>query len=369
MLNETVRKAAALLGASIGEVGIGVPEFGDARYEPVRFDASNFRDIAVSRPSCTLAFVDGGNQEILHAPDFSVQLVRVGSTLFRAGDRVAERKVPGKVEFFCVAQAVSRDGELMYEATLLPLSNSFLPFMPEPSTLTLNSRDESLSGGRFRTDISVVGAAARRFSEWLVLSAVLHDELSPGDIAVRDGTLQSAVTNESALAGEAFDTAAKKGAILTALAKTSRLLTSTGLSLLAAVGRLARGCGQSEKSWYYYPIVKNTHPEHRAEIFACRLHPTARYIFRFEILREQAAAMDRTELDRVLSELAFNSRDMAFPGYPYGLVDVDALSRVKNSEREMLAALFATALAERGEWETVQRHLGATDAHDILDEL
>jgi len=369
MLNETVRKAAELLGKSVLDVNIGAPEFGDERYEPVEFDSSYFREIPGGKPGRTLGFVDGGNREILHAPDFSVQFVRVGSVLFRAKERVAERKLPAKMEFFCVARAVPRGDRLVYKAELLPLSPDSQELLPDAALLTLDSRDESVSGGRFRADISVVGAAARRFAEWFILAALVQQELAPGDIAVRDGTLQSAVTNEGPVAAAAFEAAAAKGVVLTALAKTSRLLTTTGVSLVAAVGRLARDRGQGDRSWYYHPIVKNSHPEHRAEIFACRLHPSARHVFRFEVLRDQAAAMKEDELARLFSELAANSSDMAFPGYPYGLVDVDALSRVKRGEAEMLGALFATALAETGDWERIQRHLGATDAHDILDEL
>jgi hypothetical protein len=50
-------------------------------------------------------------------------------------------------------------------------------------------------------------------------------------------------------------------------------------------------------------------------------------------------------------------------------VDADEAARVRRGEKEALAALFASALAEKGCWKTVQRHLAATDAHDVLDEI
>jgi hypothetical protein len=242
-------------------------------------------------------------------------------------------------------------------------------FLPDPAWLTIDSHDEELAPGRFRLDISVVGAAARRFSEWLVISGLIDSELAAGDIAVRDGTLQTAVRHEAQAASRAFSAAVRKDVVLAALAKTSQLLTSSGVSLLAAVEELSRQSELGGGRWFYHPLVKNDHPEHRAEIYACRLHPQASHVFRLEILRDQAQGMSAQEVSDVMCELAANSRDLSFPGYPFGLVDADEMARVRQSEKEALAAIFASALAEKGCWEAVRRHLGATDAHDILDEI
>ena len=122
-------------------------------------------------------------------------------------------------------------------------------------------------------------------------------------------------------------------------------------------------------SWYYHPLVRNEHPEHRAEIFACRLHPASHRVFRFEVLRDQARRMGADEQDRLFGQLASSSCDLSFPGYPYGLVDADEGARVRRHEKEALSALFASALANKGSWGSLQAHLGATDAHDVLDEV
>ena len=368
MLTEALRKAAATLDREITDLDLGVPQFGDARYTAVPFDTANFRDLEPQETGAAMGFVDGGNLEVLHAPDFSVQLVRVCSVLFRNGERATTRAIPSKIEFLSVARAFPRDGEIFYSSELIPATGPSAAFMPEAGGLVISSRDDQLSSGRFRVDISVVGAAARRFAEWLVLAGLVERELGKGDIAVRDGTLQTAVRNESGPASKAFSAALEKGVVLSALAKTSTLFTSSGISLLAAVEKLSRDGGR-KGCWYYHPLVRNEHPEHRAEIFACRLHPSSKHVFRFEVLREQARRMGTAELGRVFSELAANSRDLSFPGYPYGLVDADELARVRRNEKEALKALFASALAEKGSWERVRSHLSAVDAHDILDQI
>jgi hypothetical protein len=369
MLSDALQKAADMLGSGLQGMSIGAPEFGDFRYQPVAFDPAYFHHIDDGMPHRTLGFVDGGNREILHAPDFSVQLVRVCSVLFRDGERVSPRQIPQHAEFFCLARALPVDGHISYKADIVPVGTGSAAFLPDPAWLTMDSRDEELAPGRFRLDISIVGAAARRFSEWLVISELMDRELEAGDIAVRDGTLQTAVRNEAQAASRAFSAAVQKGVVLTALAKTSQLLTSSGLSLLAAVEELSRQSELCGGRWFYHPLVRNDHPEHQAEIYACRLHAQARHVFRLEILRGQAQGMSAQQVADVMGALAANSRDLSFPGYPFGLVDADETARVRRSEKEALAAIFASALAEKGCWNTVQRHLGATDAHDILDEI
>jgi hypothetical protein len=368
MLSDALRKAAEILDRDVSEPELGVPQFGDARYAPVPFDPAHFRAIGDSGGAGGLGFVDGGNLEVLHAPDFSVQLVRVCPVIYRGGERARPRSVPQRIEFLSVARAFPREGEIYYSAELLPVGSSSAPFLPDREGLVLSSRDDRLASGPFRVDISAVGACARRFAEWLVLSEVVKRELEPGDIAVRDGTLQTAVRNESAPASLAFQAALDRRVTLTALAKTSTLFTSSGISLLAAVGKIARDRGAPGR-WYYHPLVVNEHPEHRAEIFACRLHPASRHVFRFEILREQARAMGEDRIGRIFSGLAANSSDLSFPGYPFGLVDADGLARVHRHEKETLQALIASVLAEKGSWERFRGHLAASDAHDVLDRI
>jgi hypothetical protein len=368
MLSDALRKAAGILDRDVADLELGEPRFGDARYAPVPFDPAHFREIGDAGPGCKLGFVDGGNLEVLHAPDFSVQLVRVCSVLYRGKERLRTRSVPQKVEFLCVARAFAREGGIFYSAELLPCGEQAAPYLPEREGLVLSSRDERLASGPFGVDISAVGASARRFAEWLVLAEVVRKELEPGDVAVRDGTLQTAVTNESVPASSAFRAALDRRVALTALAKTSAMFTSSGVSLLAAVGKLARDCGAPGR-WYYHPLVVNEHPEHQAEIFACRLHQSSKHLFRFEILREQARAMDAAGIGRLFAALASNSSDLSFPGYPFGLVDADGLARVRRNEKEALRAILASELAGLGSWERLRGHLGASDAHDVLDSL
>lgn len=367
MLPEALRRAAEILERGTREVNPGVPEFGDPRYLPVPFEASGFHAIPETEPSSCVGYVDGGNQEIFHSPDLSVQLVRVCSVLFRGGERVRERVLPAIVEFVNVARAGVEGEDISYSAELIPLAPSFEPFLPESRSLVFSSCDSTLTNRGFRADISVVGAAARRFAEWVVLSKIIEEELRPGDIAVRDGTLQTAVRNEASSARRAFEAALERGVTLAALAKTSTLFTSTGMSLMAAIEELSHSCGVGSECWYYHPIVQNNHPEHRAEIFACRLHKSSKHVFRAEILREQARNMSTAEVSRVFAELRGGSRDLSFPGYPYGLVEANRMARVARGEAEVLRALLASALGELGAWERLRRRQSATDAHEILD--
>ncbi|MGQ9583049.1 MAG: DNA double-strand break repair nuclease NurA [Thermoplasmatota archaeon] len=367
MLPEALRRAAEALDRCTRDTNLGSPEFGDSRYVPCPLEASRFHQIPLSEPGSAVGFVDGGNREILHAPELSVQLARVGLSIFRGGRRLPLRSLPPKFDFLCVARALRENDEIVFDAELFPLEPEASRFLPDPADLRLNSRDDALTAPGFRADISVVGAAARRFAEWAALTRVIEEEMEQGDLVVRDGTLQTALRNEAGAARRAFGAAEGRGVVLTAIAKTSTLFTSTGVSLTAAIDELARRCGLGASCWYYHPIVRNEHPEHRAEIFVCRLHPSSNHVFRVEILREQARAMSGGDFARVFAELRAGSCDLSFPGYPYGLVDVDGAARVRRGEAEVLGALLSSALAEAGAWERVRRRRSATDAHELLD--
>jgi hypothetical protein len=66
-------------------------------------------------------FIDGGNQEVLGAPNFSIQLNRVYFNTFNFSTRVQGVRIPSPIEFFSVTYSVFRDGEICYDTSIFPL--------------------------------------------------------------------------------------------------------------------------------------------------------------------------------------------------------------------------------------------------------
>jgi len=226
-----------------------------------------------------------------------------------------------------------------------------------------------LRTGFRRVPIDRVAGAARLFTEWKYTGTVIEEELESNDIIVHDGSLQTSVTNESKYFTKTAKTAAEKNVKLLGLPKTSTLFTSTGYSLFAAIAELSESSSLAKSSWFYYPIVDISHPDHRAEMYAVKLHSRSEYTFRLEFLRPQAEKMSLEDKERIISLLSQNSTDAGFVGYPYGLLDADRFARVEFSERENQKIQFLLCAGQAKILNRLMRCIKSTDAHDILNQV
>ena len=369
MKKETSQVAGELierLDSHLDDERIGNPFFPERGVQPFPLTPSGFKIIQRLDSDKKTAFVDGGNQEILGAPNFSVQLNRVYFGVWNGNTRIPERSIPKRVEFFAATFSDFDRGEIQVHTTLVPLSDEET-ILPRERDLSFSSMDRSITVGNQRADIYRVGSISRRFSELVLAKSVVENELVAGDVIVLDGTLQTAFPNEYEYLNELSQAAQKKGVVLAGLSKTSALFTDTGYSLLGALDKLS-----SEKgiiSEWYYPIADATNKDHYVFILGVKLNAISERIFRLEIQRDQFQSLDERALSEILTQLVRNSTDYTFPGYPYGLIDADRFARVTSSEREHYYTILRSQMATMGKWEKFYRHVKATDAHSLLNTL
>ena len=221
--------------------------------------------------------------------------------------------------------------------------------------------------GNSRADIGLVASIARRFAEWQFANILIENEMENGDVLVLDGTLQTSFTNERKYLKRLYASAEKKGVIITGLSKTSSLFTTTGLSLLGAVNELAEEEAIS-REWYYV-IAESQSEDHNVVIVFLKLNKISDRIFRYEVQREKFYSLSDNELVEIMTLLVKNSSDATFPGYPYGLIDVDRLARVSYDEIEYYRGMILSQMNELGKWKKFSRHIYASDAHSILNIL
>ena len=215
-----------------------------------------------------------------------------------------------------------------------------------------------------RADISVVASVARKFAELKFASIIVKEELINDDIIVLDRILQAPYTHEPLLVKLVQNYTKKKGVHLLGISKSCELHTTTGISLLGSIATLARNNDIS--GMWYYPVAAISSNDHKAMILIVKLNPMANRIFRLEIFDEKPE-FGKEIPEIILSNLALNSTDLSFPGYPYGLIKVDALSRVRSKEIERYKLLFLSEIAKQRKWEKIAKHIYASDAHDILN--
>jgi hypothetical protein len=242
-------------------------------------------------------------------------------------------------------------------------------YLPDARDLKFYSFDPSLITGRFRAPISRIAETARRFAEWKMAGLIIENEMEEEDAIIRDGSLQTTVTNERKYSNSAMEMAIDKKVIFLGLSKTSTLFTTTGFPLLAAISELSEDTRFTDTSWYYYPIVDIEQPDHRAEMYVVRLQPSSEYVFRLEFLKEQAQDLSKTELEKYIFALSKNAVDASFPGYPYGLIDADMFARVTSSEKMGQNLQLLSCASSTGVLNRLKKCLKATDAHDFLNKL
>jgi len=364
---EAARKLVESLDGKIGEENLGKPLFTDPNVKTYPFVKSGFQRISHVEKPFKMAFVDGGNQEIVGAPNFSIQINRVYFGMWSGRERVLEKVLPRRIEFFSSTYSRFADGQIFYDTSIFPVQENHRILLPEESDISFNSFDRTVTIGTQRADIERVASIARVFAEWQFATEVVKRELDKGDVLVLDQTLQTTFKNEHKYLIKLVEAAKQKDVIVTGLSKTSALFTDTGLSLIGALGKLAEDCG-IEHEWYF-PVAEIETTDHNAMILGVRLCSDSERIFRYEIQREQFKKLSEEELNGILTQLVKNSCDLAFPGYPYGLIDADRFARVSSKEVEYYRALLLSQLSDSGKWEKLSRHIRASDAHDILNML
>lgn len=269
-----------------------------------------------------IAFIDGGNLEIIKAADFGVYSLRVFCTIYQDNERVA-------MKGFNFKAFISDEKS----ETVLEDEDSF--GVDELGSAVLGSAvlGNAMLGNAGLGKIKDVDEL-RTLLE-IRLANKISLELDCGDIIVMDGSFDCMDVT-------LFDDIKQKGVLVSALAKTSEhsMVAELNKSLPQAIGY-----AKFEKDYFI------------------RLHERSGYVFRLGILNE----VSESELNKVLSLLAKNSRDAVFLGYPYGLIEADRFARVSKKEAEQLRFQLMHKLGNN--WKEVKRHEAGLDAHSILDSI
>lgn len=337
MDKEIVDKVIERLGSKLEASGKFV-QFNDSSYKPVEFAKENFKGINESNEKARVAFIDGGNNSVLDAANFCLQMVRAYCTVYSGN----KREKTNKNEFL----------------VLVSSGNNALDVDVFGSDIRFNSFDvfdKTLAKAGHRVNVNDAASACRKLAELHeAINAVEY--LGPGDIIVLDRDLKAEITAEKELLDKLYSRAEEKNVAVCGISKTTRLFTDTGDSAAAALSAIA-----PDSEWFC-TIAESENDRHKAEICFAKLHKASKYVFRFEIYKKQ-----KDEIGKVLGILMKNSKDPVFIGYPYGLVEADRFARVSNEEAEYLKVrLISKAGKQRGK---IIGYMKTVDAHSILDNI
>lgn len=321
-------------------------------------EPSRFSEI---KPVCTrrkIAFVDGGNGLLSESANHLITINRVYFSLFEGRNRVRPQTLNPRTEFFSYVLLTPEDSRIKYAARLFPYAEDDWQYLPEENHLQGDIERYSVLQSSYFASLS------RRFAEWQTALMVVESELESGDVLVMDGSLQTGFTNEKHYAKKLYDAAVGKGVIVCGLAKTSLLVTESGHPLLARIAEIARDVPYD--TWHI-KVADRLSPDSEGFMLAVRLHGESRFVFRFEILRDQYKEMTPEEVNSVLGSLAENSADVSMIGYPYGALDADRFAQVRTNELSMYRTYVQSEMLKRPEWRRMQTYDTSLTAHDVLN--
>ncbi len=344
-----------LVKSNISDTNDTCIQFSDKNYKPFNFDKNNFHSINNINQNNKMVFIDGGSSEIIKSSNFSLNLIRVYYTIYQQNKRIAAKKQ----DFYSFVYAKNIDNELFYNVEFVGLANDVFP---NKNDLLLSSLDETIKSGITRANISNMSNVIRRFAELKTALYIINNFKNENignkkDIVVLDGSLQCTFTNEKKYFDELYKTALEKNIIVCGLSKTTTLMTDKGNSIANALNKF-----NVDGKWLYYPVVDIKSNKHEADMAFVKLHEKSKYIFRFEIYKEQ-----KEHIKDVVSLIAHNCKDSVFIGYPYGLIEADKNARISNNEREMMLTFFMAKFGK--DWEKIKDSLSNVNAHEILDRI
>jgi len=345
MDEDILKKIIEGITSNLTEKGTHI-EWSDERYKPHIINKNNFHKITDISSDKKIAFIDGGNSEIIKTASFSLNFIRIYYTIYKNNKRIHRKKY----ESYVLANTKKINNNISFKASI------YGDIKLNKDDLIFDSFDETIRQGINRANISRIGEIARRFAEIKIAENII-EHLNPKDYIIRDGSLQCTITNESKYLNSLYKKAEEKDIIICALSKTNTLITETGYPITALLEELS-----PEHSWYYYPIASISNPDHMAELFFTKLHRKSKHIFRFEVFNK-----NKFNKEEIFSLLKQNSQDPVFLGYPYGLIEADKFARASNSETEYLRTKIMSKSGKN--WSKLNKHFTTTNAHDILDNI
>lgn len=284
----------------------------------IEINKVNFESIGQNVSSKTIAFLDGGQAEIISAGNFCLSFIRAGALVYQNSKKIKEYRH----ELYVLTTAKHETGEVVYESKLFSAEQPLI----DEKDLHISSTDDTIKIGVERASINAVTSMARRFAELALCAKV------DADIIVLDGILEPTFRNEEKYLS-------KLPANVCALAKSSSLFTVSGNSPVVLLNKLS-----SLPQWSYRIDDAN---------FFVKLHPASKHVFRYTGDRD------------FLPHLVENSKDAVFLGYPYGLIAVDRFARISNEEKKTLRMNILL----KAENKEIMKYLSTTNTHDILDSL
>ncbi len=340
-IERELRESASFIKQALGESASYIEiDSGEDEKEPVQIDknieASSFSPLEPSRCIESIAAVDGGSCNIVHARSFCIGLYRYGCLIFRDHNPVEETLTDPEI----LTVSLGNAREVFLSAYL-----ELLAELPEEVPL-----------------FNQVIGRIRALREW-ALADQLIDQLSPGSVVLMDGSLRASVSLPYKLIQRICGKAKEKEIHLVGITKTSTLYWGKHSPLIPIIKRMGDKA-YPDQAWYCcLSDVKKEIPDSRwfGTIYVAKFSLASDFAFRIDINRE-----DEEKPERILETIAALCQDPVYLGYPYPLAAIHNRVRIAQSEMEDFYFRLQSIALEEGikmeDWNIL-----FSDFHELLD--
>ncbi|MBI2575643.1 DNA double-strand break repair nuclease NurA [Candidatus Woesearchaeota archaeon] len=319
-------------------------------------DCFHLIDSATGLGPVKIAFVDGGNAEIIASANFSLHAVNLARCIYSGPKKIGTASRSG----YILITAKSLSGKLFYEANFFgyPLSK-----------VSIDASHPSIAIGFQRPSPGALASPLRKALE-LSLAADMAQQLEDGSWIALDGDFSTPTPFEREALNNLIDASSERNIGCLALAKTSDLLSGRGDALIPLIKEIS----PKQQPWFYAPIP----PAHKTIpgmiTAVASLHKRPSHCFKLEVIVPKAKPSagpgidpELKNLNPLMKSLVENSKDSVFLGYPYGFIEADQLARVSNQEKGYQKTKLLAALGKN--FPEINDYLATKDAHAILDRM
>ena len=149
---EAAKEIISRLDSKMGDRPLGNPYFRDPDVIAFPFKKESFLPIKPIKSNRQVAFVDGGNLELLGAPNFSVQLNRIYACIWKDNKRQNGLKVP-QIEFFSAIFSTIKDDEIVFETMIVPSAPEFSSLLPDLSGSVVRYSEHNIEYGNYQSQV------------------------------------------------------------------------------------------------------------------------------------------------------------------------------------------------------------------------
>src|SRR3989338_9080238 len=123
MNKEIIKKIKEEISKNISQYKDSYPKFSNPFYKPFKISENNFHNFEEKSSNNKIAFIDGGNLEIISSSNLSLNIIRTYYCVYKNNERVKAKRQ----EFYALVYADNEDNEITYRTEIFNADNAIIP--------------------------------------------------------------------------------------------------------------------------------------------------------------------------------------------------------------------------------------------------